>query len=39
MVERREQRTGIEGYDGRPLVWRRRSERDRDLCGHYCAGA
>ena len=37
MVERREQRTGIEGYDGRPLVWRRRSERDRDLCGHYCA--
>ena len=31
MVERREQRTGIEGDDGRSLVWRRRSERDRDL--------
>ena len=30
--------TGIEGYDGRLLVWRRRSERDRELCGHYCAG-
>ena len=38
MVERREQRTGIEGDDGRSLVWRRRSERDRELCDHYCAG-
>jgi hypothetical protein len=34
MVERREQRTGIEGVDGRPLVWR---PRDRDLCSHFCA--